>query len=122
MNPIIKRIGKFTITVEGTTEHDCRYKVSITPGDKKIRSFDDTRWIHIKCTVHFLHSIDAAKYQRAVFIRYARNETNYRIWDRLNHAPHELYKRFQRFVARNHKGKWVRGINIYQGKVKLNFE
>lgn len=121
MQPIITKVGKFTITVSNSEHADGRYQVSITPGTTKMRATSG-KFIHIKCTIFYLHSYDSAMYQRAVFIRYANNETAAQMWDRLNRAPLAVYNRFQRFAARRNNGKHIRGLNIHAGKVKLNFE
>lgn len=105
----IIRIGKFKIVQNGLT-------VSMSPGDLQCNE------IHNKETVCTYFDQGASDYQVKVFTRYARNKTNERIWRRLNRAPLPLYLRFQKFVARNNSGKWVRGINIHKGKVSLNLE
>lgn len=103
------RIGRFKIVQDGLT-------VSMTPGNLQCNE------VHNKQTIHTYIEQGMSDYQVKVFARYATNKTNERIWRRLNNAPLELYKRFQGFVERRHKGKRVRGLTIFNGKVKLNLE
>lgn len=108
-----ERIGKFTISIHKESD---MYRVVITPGKL---SFGTERNLESS----YLENDSQGADQRFKELRqYAHNNTVFEFWERLNHVPLPVYLRFQKFVARHHGGKWLRGISIQKGFTNFNFE
>lgn len=113
------QVGKFTVTKEQTD--DGKFIVRMTPGDHPMLSRSG-KIIRIKCTEYHFQNWGEAHVRFILQMQEAKNNVVSDLWRRLNAAPHAVYIRFQRLVARHHNGAWIRGLNIHKGKVSFNFE
>lgn len=108
-------IGRFKIAIY---KRGSIYSVSIRPGT----------WVHPvtghlnKETEQLENSLGDASYHYDKFVKFARNQNAFITWDKLNRVALPVYIRFQRMFAAKHNGKYVRGITINAGNVRLNLE
>ena len=112
------KIGKFTISHK---LNGAIHVVSISPGTLTMTNTKGET-IHNKSCEHHENDIRYASYHWDKFIKYARNQNAFSLWQRLNKKPLAVYLRYQKLVARHTNGKWVRGLTIVNGHAKLNYE